>query len=37
MIAADFSSLVSLALGLWASGFGLGLILTTFRKYADKL
>ena len=33
----DFADLAGLALGLWASGFGLGLLVTGFRKFMDKI
>jgi hypothetical protein len=37
MSGADVVSLASLALGSWALGFGFGLLITSFRKFMDKL
>lgn len=37
MNSADLISLAAFALGSWVLGFGMGLIITTFRKFMDKI
>ena len=34
---ADLVELAGLALGSWALGFGMGLLITAFRKFTDHL
>jgi hypothetical protein len=37
MTTSEFAMMSGLAFLLWASGFGLGLLVSTFRKYMEKL
>jgi hypothetical protein len=34
---ADVIQLAGFALGSWALGFGMGLVITSFRKFTDKI